>query len=244
MLTSLSLFAAAAASMPWHLRVFAFFKNGGLFMIPLLLCSVIAVTVTIMRAIALRRHLVLPVELEKEIERLQPHDTPESVVRLSRMARNDISTLGRIARVGLDNLHLPKEENMNAVQTVARHEVVQLERGLHVLEIIIGIAPLIGLLGAVSGLITVFGAFGESQAAQDTQRLGSGIAEALSTTVVGLAIAIPSLIAHGLLVKKIEQMAADMELLMSGLIAKCYNQKSRRGAPIASAYEYDPEVGQ
>ena len=240
MLTSLSLFAAAAASMPWHLRVFAFFKNGGLFMIPLLLCSVIAVTVTIMRAIALRRHLVLPSEMEKEIERLQPHDTPESVVRLSRMARNDLSTLGRIARVGLDNLHLPKEENMNAVQTVARHEVVQLERGLHVLEIIIGIAPLIGLLGAVSGLITVFGAFGESQAAQDTQRLGSGIAEALSTTVV----AIPSLIAHGLLVKKIEQMAADMELLMSGLIAKCYNQKSRRGAPIASAYEYDPEVGQ
>ena len=243
MLTCLSLIAAAA-NLPLIERVFAFFKTGGLFMIPLLLCSVIAVTVTIMRAIALRRHLVIPEELEKEIERLQPHDTPESVVRLARMARNDPSTLGRIAQVGLGNLQLPKEENMNALQTTARHEVVQLERGLHILEIIIGIAPLIGLLGAVSGLIAVFGAFGESQGTQDPQRIASGIAEALSTTVVGLAIAIPSLIAHGLLVKKVEQMAADMELLMSGLLAKCYNQKARRGAPIASAYDFEPEPGE
>jgi biopolymer transport protein ExbB len=244
MLTSLSLLAVTAADMPWFLRIYQFFKTGGLFMIPLLLCSVIAVTVTIMRAVALRRHLVIPPELEKEIERLQPQDTPESVVRLARMARNDASTLGRVAQIGIGNLHLPKEENMNAVQTVARHEIVQLERGLHILEIIIGIAPLIGLLGAVSGLIAVFGAFGNNQNGQDPQRIASGIAEALSTTVVGLAIAIPSLIAHGVLMKKVEQMAADMELLMSGLMAKCYNQKGRHGAPITSAYDFEPEPRQ
>ena len=242
MLTSLSLLAVAS-DLPWFMRIYQFFKQGGFFMIPLLLCSVIAVTVTIMRAIALRRHLVIPDELEKEIERLQPHDTPESLVRLSRMARNDPSTLARIAQVGLGNLHLPKEESTNAMQTVARHEIVQLERGLHILEIIIGIAPLIGLLGAVSGLVAVFGAFGDSQTAQDPRTIAAGIAEALSTTVVGIAIAIPSLIAHGLLMKKVEQMAADMELLMSGLLAKCYNQKNRRGAPIASAYEFEPEPG-
>jgi biopolymer transport protein ExbB len=243
MLTSLSLLAAAS-NLPWFLRIYQFFKQGGIFMIPLLVCSFIAVTVTIMRAVALRRHLVLPAELEKEIERLQPHDTPESVVRLSRMARNDPSTLGRIAQVGLGNLHLPKEENMNAVQTVARHEVVQLERGLHILEIITGIAPLIGLLGAVSGLIAVFGAFGDSQTAQDPRMIAAGISEALSTTVIGIGIAIPTLIAHGLLLKRVEQMAADMELLMSGLIAKCYNQKNRRGASVASAYDFEPEPGQ
>ena len=242
MLTSLSLLAVAS-DLPWFMRIYQFFKQGGFFMIPLLLCSVIAVTVTIMRAIALRRHLVIPDELEKEIERLQPHDTPESLVRLSRMARSDPSTLARIAQVGLGNLHLPKEESTNAMQTVARHEIVQLERGLHILEIIIGIAPLIGLLGAVSGLVAVFGAFGDSQTAQDPRTIAAGIAEALSTTVVGIAIAIPSLIAHGLLMKKVEQMAADMELLMSGLLAKCYNQKNRRGAPIASAYEFEPEPG-
>ena len=244
MLTSLCILAATNPTLPWFTRVYEFFRQGGLFMVPLLACSVIAVTVTIMRAVALRRHLIIPDELEKEIERLQPHDTPESVVRLSRLVRNDTSTLARIAQVGINNLQLPKEENLNAVQTTARHEIVQMERGLHILEIIIGIAPLIGLLGAVSGLVAVFGAFGDSQTAQDPRMIAAGIAEALSTTVVGIGIAIPSLIAHGLLIKKVEQMAADMELLMSGLIAKCYNQKNRRSVSVPSAFDFEQEQPQ
>ena len=197
-------------------------------MIPLLACSVIAVTVAIVCGLGIRKHLVVPEELEKEIERLAPNDTPDAVVRLSRYVRNDESTLGRIAQVGLSNLHQPKDENQNAVQTVARHEVGQLEHGLHVLEIIIGIAPLLGLLGAVSGLVQVFGAFGGSANQSDPHVIAKGISEALSTTVVGIGIAIPTLIAHGLLAKRAETLAADMELLVSGLLVKCYNQKHRR----------------
>ena len=199
-------------------------------MIPLLLCSVVAVTVTIVCGLGMRRHLVVPAELEREIERLAPNDTPDSVVKLSRFVRNNESTLARIAQVSLSNLHQPKDENQNAVQTVARHEVGQLEHGLHVLEIIIGIAPLLGLLGAVSGLVQVFGAFGASATQSDPHVIAKGISEALSTTIVGIGIAIPTLIAHGLLTKKVEKLAADMELLVSGLLTKCYNQKLRRGA--------------
>jgi biopolymer transport protein ExbB len=211
-------------------QIYEFFHGGGFFMIPLLLCSIIAVTVAIVCGLGLRRHLVVPEELEKEIERLAPNDTPDAVVRLTRYVRNDESTLGRIAQVGLSNLHQPKDENQNAVQTVARHEVGQLEHGLHVLEIIIGIAPLLGLLGAVSGLVQVFGAFGGSASQSDPHAIAKGISEALSTTIVGLGIAIPTLIAHGLLQKKVEKLAADMELLISGLLTKCYNQKGRRGS--------------
>jgi biopolymer transport protein ExbB len=211
-------------------QIYEFFHGGGFFMIPLLLCSIIAVTVSIVCGLGLRRHLVVPEELEKEIERLAPNDTPDAVVRLSRYVRNDESTLGRIAQVGLSNLHQPKDENQNAVQTVARHEVGQLEHGLHVLEIIIGIAPLLGLLGAVSGLVQVFGAFGGSASQSDPHAIAKGISEALSTTIVGLGIAIPTLIAHGLLQKKVENLAVDMELLISGLLTKCYNQKGRRGS--------------
>ena len=211
-------------------QIYKFFHGGGFFMIPLLACSVIAVTVGILCGLGLRRHLVVPEELEKEIERLAPNDTPDAVVRLSRYVRNDPSTLGRIAQVGLSNLHQPKDENQNAVQTVARHEVGQLEHGLHVLEIIIGIAPLLGLLGAVSGLVQVFGAFGGSANQSDPHTIAKGISEALSTTVVGIGIAIPTLIAHGLLTKKVEKLASDMELLISGLLTKCYNQKGRRGS--------------
>src|SRR6266853_806431 len=122
-------------------QIYGFFRGGGFFMIPLLLCSVVSVTVTILCGLALRRHLVVPVEMESEIERLAPNDTPDAIVRLSRYVRGDESTLARIAQVGLQNLHQPKDETQNAVQTVARHEVGKLEHGLHVLEIIIGIAP-------------------------------------------------------------------------------------------------------
>ena len=218
-------------------QIYEFFRGGGFFMIPLLACSVIAVTVAIVCGLGLRRHLVVPEPLEKEIERLAPNDTPDSVVRLSRFVRNDESTLARIAQVGLSNLHQPKDENQNAVQTVARHEVGQLQHGLHVLEIIIGIAPLLGLLGAVSGLVQVFGAFGSSATQSDPHAIAKGISEALSTTIVGLGIAIPTLIAHGLLMKKVENLAADMELLISGLLTKCYNQKDRRGS-----FEFPSEV--
>jgi biopolymer transport protein ExbB len=211
-------------------QIYEFFHRGGFFMIPLLACSIIAVSVAILCGLGLRRHLVVPEELEKEIERLAPNDTPDAIVRLSRYVRNDPSTLGRIAQVSLSNLHQPKDENQNAVQTVARHEVGQLENGLHVLEIIIGIAPLLGLLGAVSGLVQVFGAFGVSANQSDPHTIAKGISEALSTTVVGIGIAIPTLIAHGLLTKKVEKLASDMELLISGLLTKCYNQKGRRGS--------------
>ncbi len=211
-------------------QIYEFFRGGGFFMIPLLACSVISVAVAIVCGLGLRRHLVVPEELEKEIERIAPNDTPDAVVRLSRYVRNDPSTLGRIAQVALSNLHQPKDENQNAVQTVARHEVGQLEHGLHVLEIIIGIAPLLGLLGAVSGLVQVFGAFGSSATQSDPHVIARGISEALSTTIVGIGIAIPTLIAHGLLAKKVENLAADMELLISGLLTKCYNQKGKRGS--------------
>lgn len=211
-------------------QIYEFFRGGGFFMIPLIACSIIAVAVAIVCGLGMRRHLVVPDELEREIERLSPNDTPDAVARLTRFVRADNSTLGRIAQVGLSNLHHPKEENQNSVQIVARHEIGQIEHGLHILEIIIGIAPLLGLLGAVSGLVQVFGAFGGSAAQSDPHIIAKGISEALSTTVVGIGIAIPTLIAHGLLAKKVEKLAADMELLISGLLTKCYNQKHRRGA--------------
>ena len=130
-----------------------------------------------------------------------------------------------IANTGLQHLTWPKSENIEAVQTRARHEIVRLESGLFVLEVIVGIAPLLGLLGAVSGLVTVFAAFGDNAAQSDPHSIARGISEALSTTIVGLAIAIPSLIAYSYFSKKIETMAAEMESLVADLLAKCYYQQ-------------------
>ena len=86
----------------------------------------------------------------------------------------------------------------------------------------------LGLLGAVSGLVKVFGAFGDSAAQSDPHVIAKGISEALSTTIVGLAIAIPSLIAYSYFTKRVETMAAEMASLTANLLAKCYHQKRRR----------------
>jgi biopolymer transport protein ExbB len=204
-----------------------FFVQGGLFMIPLLLCSVISVAVILVRALALRRSVVMPAVIEQEIEAIQPGDEANAAVRLARTVCLDQSALGRIADVALRHLNWPKAENNEAVQTRARHEIVRLESGLFILEIIVGIAPLLGLLGAVSGLVTVFAAFGSDAASQDPHGIAKGISEALSTTIVGLAIAIPSLIAYSHFARKVETMAAEMESLVSDLLAKCYARKER-----------------
>src|SRR5437016_11302581 len=121
--------------------VFGFFTRGGLFMWPLLACSIVSVTTMILRGLALRRKNVMPPLIEQEIERLAPGESPEL---LSRIVHNDPSSLARITRVALQYLRAPRSENIEAVQTRARHEMVRLERGLIVLEVIVGIAPLLG----------------------------------------------------------------------------------------------------
>jgi biopolymer transport protein ExbB len=210
--------------------VLQFFRQGGFFMVLLLICSVVSVAVILLRSFALRRRVVMPQLIEREIEALQPLDDADGVVRLARLVRGDPSSLARIAQVGLQHLHWPKTEAIEAVQTRARHEIVRLESGLFILEVVVGIAPLLGLLGAVSGLVTVFANLGSSETVSDPRGIARGISEALSTTIVGLAVAIPSLIAYSYFTKKVEIMSAEMESLIADLIAKCYYQKEKRSS--------------
>jgi biopolymer transport protein ExbB len=228
-------FLAASPSSLFH-----FFLQGGFFMALLLICSVVSLAVILLRGIALRRKIVMPAPIEKAIEDLQP-DPTDGLIRLSRMVRNDPSPLGRIVAVVLKHLQWPKSENVEAAQTRARHEIVRMESGLVVLEVVVGIAPLLGLLGAVSGLVTVFANLGASATVNDPRGIAKGISEALSTTIVGLAIAIPSLIAYSYFSKKIETMAAEMESLVADLMAKSYYQKLKR-APKESSEVYDETV--
>jgi biopolymer transport protein ExbB len=205
--------------------VFGFFTRGGLFMWPLLACSIVSVTTMILRGLALRRKTVMPPLIEQEIERLAPGESPEL---LSRIVHHDPSSLARITRVALQYLRAPRSENVEAVQTRARHEMVRLEKGLIVLEVIVGIAPLLGLIGAVSGLVHVFSHLGLSSGAADTRQIALGIAEALNATVFGLSIAVPTLIGFTYFSRKVEVMSVEMETLVVELINKLYYGRSSR----------------
>ncbi len=202
-----------------------FFARGGLFMWPLLACSIVSLTTMILRGLALRRKNVMPQLIEQEIERLAPGESPEL---LSRIVHHDPSSLARITRVALQYLRAPRSENIEAVQTRARHEMVRLEKGLIVLEVIVGIAPLLGLIGAVSGLVHVFSHLGLSSGAADTRQIALGIAEALNATVFGLSIAVPTLIGFTYFSRKVEVMSVEMETLVVELINKLYYGRSSR----------------
>jgi biopolymer transport protein ExbB len=197
---------------------FRFFEQGGIFMIFLLLISIVAVTVMILRGTALREKAVLPPAVVEEIERLQPG---ADLSRLEKLIARHPSALSQVAATVLKHLHWPRAETAEAVQTRARHEVAHLESGLVILEISTGIAPLLGLLGTLSGLVSIFAAVGS-----DPVAVARGIAEALNTTIVGLAVAVPCLIAHNHFQRRIEIMAVEMESLIADLIAKCYPQGS------------------
>ena len=197
----------------------SFFTKGGLFMWPLLACSIVTVTTIVLSILTLREKKVLPLVIESEIERLTPGGSAE---RLMRIVNDDNSSLARVVRTALQHLRWPRAENIESVQTRARRELVRLERGLIVLEVVTGIAPLIGLIGTVAGLVHVFSGLGLNTGASDTKAVALGISEALNCTIFGLSIAVPTLIGFSYFSKKIEVMSVEMESLVSDLIAKCY----------------------
>ncbi|HXF09684.1 MAG TPA: MotA/TolQ/ExbB proton channel family protein, partial [Desulfuromonadaceae bacterium] len=132
--------------------------------------------------------------------------------------------LGRLLLLATDRLDWPKADNVGRLQTAARHEIVRLERGLVVLEIIVGIAPLLGLVGTIIGMIGVFSGIGQT-GLNDAGKLAGGISVILQTTLIGLLIAIPALIAWSYFSKKVEVLAVEMEALCDDFIRRQYAGK-------------------
>jgi biopolymer transport protein ExbB len=126
-------------------EIIQFFNRGGFFMYLLAACSVVGVAVILLRMLGLRRDLAVPSVIRLEVERMQS-DTENPTGRLAAFLMGDRSPLGRVIRVALKHLDVSRSENQDAVQVAARREMVRLEQGLFILEILIGITPLLGLL--------------------------------------------------------------------------------------------------
>jgi biopolymer transport protein ExbB len=185
------------------------------------LTSVIGFAFIVERALALRWRKVVPPEITAS---LAACETREGADQLCRVCKRKPSPLGRLLLLAADHLNWPKIDNVEALQTAARHEVVRLERGLVVLEIIVGIAPLLGLVGTIAGMMTVFGDLGQT-GLNDAAKLAQGIALILRATLIGLLIAIPSLISWSYFSKKVEVLAVEMEALCDDFIRRQYTEK-------------------
>ncbi|MEJ6561817.1 MAG: MotA/TolQ/ExbB proton channel family protein [Akkermansiaceae bacterium] len=193
-----------------------FFSGGGLFMFLLALCSIAALTVIILKALTLTKLRVLPDRLGAEVEKFEDHLEADTLGDLQDEFAKGENSLARLCTVALRNAGRTQGEVQEAVQSSAREEIVRMNSGMPVLEVVITIAPLLGLLGTASGLVTVFADL------DDKDNIGRGIATALSTTIVGIAIAVPSVIAQSYFSRKIETLSARLEVLLGRVVSACH----------------------
>lgn len=185
------------------------------------LTSVIGCAMIIWRAWMLRWNRVVPPQIADAIARCRSHD---DVKNLRQLCEKSPSPLGRLICTSADRVDWPKEENMDSLEIAARHEIVHLERGLVALEVIVGIAPLLGLVGTIAGMMTVFADLGVT-GLNDAAKLAQGIALILRATLAGLLIAIPSLVFWSYFTKKVEVLAVEMEALCDEFIRRLYRDK-------------------
>ena len=187
----------------------------------LIITSIVGLTFIVERGLALRWKKVVPPEIETAVDACQSREDSE---RLKRVCEKHASPLGRLLVLAVERLHWAKEENVDALQTRARHEIVRLERGLVVLEIIVGIAPLLGLVGTILGMMTTFESVGQ-MGLNDASKLANGIALILKATLIGLLIAIPALISWSYYTKKVEMLAVEMETLCDEVVRRLYRNE-------------------
>ncbi len=192
------------------------FVTGGPLMAPLALCSVLAFAVILERLINLRTKKVLVPEVVHLVETIRgPADIDMALAILDRHPGG----LSNVVRAAIENRDLSREEVRNIVLDVGRGEAKRIEKGQVVLEAVAGIAPLLGLLGTVLGMIRVFRVIA-LVGVGNANALSGGISQALITTAVGLSVAIPALAAFHYFSNKISEIVLDMERIASLLLAK------------------------
>ena len=161
---------------------------GGWLMVPILLCSVIAVAIILERFLALRRSRVLPSGLPDQVQRwAAQQELDQKHIEQLRLS----SPLGQVLAAALEQRDRRREVIKEAVEDTGRQVVHKLERFLNTLGTIAGITPLLGLLGTVIGMIRVFSAI-LMHGVGDPNEMAGGISEALITTAAGLTVAIPA----------------------------------------------------
>lgn len=170
-------------------------EGAGIFIWPLGLCSILGVFIIVERIYALMPGKIMPQHIvDSLIEGNIPEVTGDSVG-------------GRIMQFYLQ--HKPDADQLKAF---ARLEVTRMERGLFILEIVVSAAPLLGLLGTVTGLVKVFANISIETGMPDPGTFIEGIALALTTTMLGLSIAIPALVGNHILIRRIDTLAARLSV--------------------------------
>jgi biopolymer transport protein ExbB len=203
--------------------VFELVKSGGWLMLPIILCSIISISIIAERFWSLRREKVLPRHLVATIW---------SEVKQDKMTRADIealskqSALGKILSAGLLNRNESRERIKETIEERGREVVHDMERFLNTLGTIASISPLLGLLGTVIGMISVFAAITQ-HGVGDPGALAGGISQAMITTAAGLTVAIISLVFYRYFRRKVDGIVVIMEREAIKMVDVLHNNRHK-----------------
>ncbi len=205
-------------------------RAGNLTMIPLGLCSLIALTAFIERYFALRRSRILLPEVAGAVATL--HAADDFVVARAILARNP-GPFAAVVKVGLDHADHDWQIVRDVLQEAGRQEAVRISRHLNILEVVAAVAPLLGLLGTVSGLIRLFGDV-RTQGLGDAAMLSGGISEAMITTAAGLVIGIPALVGFHWLRGRADGIIFELEQYAAQILDTLRDRRLRAATPDGS----------
>ena len=183
------------------------FVKGGVFLYPIFICSIVALAVFIERLLILRRKRIMPIEFINNIQTLVKK---QKITDALFLCQGDNSSISKIFLAGLKNagrgMWLVKE----TIEERGTREAIILEKRVGILSTLANLAPLLGLLGTVSGMIKTFNVI-SIEGVGNPAPLAQGIAEALITTAAGLCVAIPTLVCFRILKDKAESLIFEME---------------------------------
>lgn len=196
-------------------------QSGGWLMIPIILCSILAVAISAERFWTLRREQVAPSDLLSRVWGWMKNDQLNSA--RMRELRED-SPLGRVLAAGLINARHGRDIMKESIQEVASVEIHNMERYLNALGTIASVSPLIGLLGTVFGMIEVFNQI-VIQGTGNAGAFAGGISEALITTAAGLIVAIPAMVCHRILLRRVDEIVVFIEQEATKLVDVLHGER-------------------
>jgi biopolymer transport protein ExbB len=199
--------------------IWDFVVKGGPVMIPIGICSLVAVTVVIERLISLRHNKIIPPDFQPTLTGLLSDRSAERRQKALGYCQNHGTPIAAIFAAGIKKLGEPVELVERYIQEAGQREIQKLRKHLRTLSVIAAISPLLGLLGTILGMITAFETVAASgEALGRTELLAKGIYEAMITTAGGLIVAIPVVIAYHWFSARVERLVAVIDALVVDFI--------------------------
>jgi biopolymer transport protein ExbB len=206
-------------------RMMNIIEEGGVLMYPIIVCSVVALAITFERFWTLRR---------ATIDTREFMDAMRTVLRQNRIQEavaicdETDAPVARIMKAGVLKHNRSKEDIREAIEDAGHLEIPRLERYMSALATCANIAPLLGLLGTVQGMIKCFATIQHKQGQVVPSDLAEGIGNALITTAAGLTVAIPALVVYNYFVTRVENMILEMEISSSELVELLTKHRGER----------------